>query len=321
MRSFFRRTAALAAGAAVLLSLSGCGEEEKQVGNIGDVKLEEGDVYAVISIMDYGDITAKLFPEAAPESAARFIAYSEQGYYDMKNIHRVIDNFAIQGGSLNGDGTDGEIPDADYVPIEVNENARHFYGALCFAANSKGSFAQFYIVDNNTPQDITGAIESLSAQLADESIVSRLLPEDKQTYEEYLNNLKKMPEAVLEKYETRGGLYALDGKETVFGQVIDGFDVLEKISGCEVVTGNEIDDRNKIASKPLDEIVIEKVEIIRIEPEVTEETTTKKGQKTTTTTQIVAETVETTTTEATTPVTEHTLDTLVSIETTQTPDE
>ncbi len=321
MRSFFRRTAALAAGAAVLLSLSGCGEEEKQVGNIGDVKLEEGDVYAVISIMDYGDITAKLFPEAAPESAARFIAYSEQGYYDMKNIHRVIDNFAIQGGSLNGDGTDGEIPDADYVPIEVNENARHFYGALCFAANSKGSFAQFYIVDNNTPQDITGAIESLSAQLADESIVSRLLPEDKQTYEEYLNNLKKMPEAVLEKYETRGGLYALDGKETVFGQVIDGFDVLEKISGCEVVTGNEIDDRNKIASKPLDEIVIEKVEIIRIESEVTEETTTKKGQKTTTTTQIVAETVETTTTEATTPVTEHTLDTLVSIETTQTPDE
>lgn len=315
MKGLLKRTVALAAGAMLCASLSGCGEESKSAGNIGDVKLEDGDVYAVISVMDYGDITAKLFPEAAPESVARFIAYSEQGYYDMKNIHRVIDNFAIQGGSLNGDGTDGEIPDADYVPIEVNENARHFYGALCFAANSKGSFAQFYIVDNKTPQDITGAIENLSAQLADESIVSRLLPEDKQTYEEYLNNLKKMPEAVLEKYETRGGLYELDGKETVFGQVIDGFDVLEEISECEVVTGNAIDDATGVASKPLDEIVIEKVEIIRIEPEVTEETTTKKGQKTTTTTQIIAETVETTTTEATTPETEHSLDTLVSIET------
>ncbi len=315
MKGLFKKTAVLAAGVMLLASLSGCGEESKQVGNVGDIKLEEGDVYAVISIMDYGDITAKLFPEAAPESAARFIAYSEQGYYDMKNIHRVIDNFAIQGGSLNGDGTDGEIPDADYVPIEVNENVRHFYGALCFAANSKGSFGQFYIVDNKTPQDITGAIESLSAQLADESIVSRLLPEDKQMYEEYLNNLKNMPEAVLEKYETRGGLYELDGKETVFGQVIDGFDVLEAISECEVVTGNAIDDETGKASKPLDEIVIEKIEIIRIEPEVTEETTTKKGQKTTTTTQIIAETVETTTAETTTPETEHSLDTLVSIET------
>lgn len=315
MNGFLKKTAALAAGAAMLITLSGCGEEKKAIGNIGDVKLEEGDVYAVISIMDYGDITAKLFPEAAPKSVERFIAYSEQGYYDMKNIHRVIDNFAIQGGSLNGDGTDGEIPDADYVEIEVNENARHFYGALCFAANSKGSYAQFYIVDNKTPQDITGAIENLSTQLSDESIVSRLLPEDKQTYEEYLNNLKKMPEAVLEKYEARGGLYELDGKETVFGQLIDGFDVLEAISECEVVTGNELDDKAGVASKPLDEIVIEKIEIIRIEPEVTEETTTKKGQKTTTTTQIVAESIETTTTEATTPATEHSLDTLVSVET------
>lgn len=316
MKGLLKRTAALAAGVVLCATLSSCGGEAKQIGNVGDVKLEDGDVYAVISIMDYGDITAKLFPDAAPESVARFIAYSEQGYYDMKNIHRVIDNFAIQGGSLNGDGSDGEIPDSDYVPIEVNDSARHFYGALCFAANSKGSFAQFYIVDNKTPQDITGAIENLSAQFADESIVSRLLPEDKQTYEEYLNNLKKMPEAVLEKYETRGGLYELDGKETVFGQVIDGFDVLEDISECEVVMGNAIDDVAGVASKPLDEIVIEKIEIIRIESEVTEETTTKKGQKTTTTTQIVAESVETTTTTATTPETEHSLDTLVSIETT-----
>lgn len=316
MRGYLKKVAALTAAAALICTAAGCGGEKKAVGNIGDVKLEDGDVYAVISIMDYGDITAKLFPEAAPKSVEKFIELAERDYYDMKTIHRVIDNFAIQGGSLNGDGTDGEIPDADYVPIEVNENARHFYGALCFAANSKGSFAQFYIVDNKTPQNITGAIENLSEQLADESIVSRLLPEDKKTYEEYLKNLKKIPQPVLEKYEAKGGLYELDGKETVFGQVIDGFDVLEKISSCEVVTGNEIDDREGISSKPLDAIVIENVEIIRIEPVQTEETTTKKGSKTTTTTQIVAETVETTTpAETTAPVTEHSLDTLVSIET------
>lgn len=315
MKRIFRKLAAITATMAMLASLASCGEE-KPVGNIGDVELMEGDVYAVIKIMDYGEITAKLFPEVAPESVKKFTELAERGYYDLKTIHRVIDNFAIQGGSLNGDGTDGEIPDADYVPVETSDHARHFYGALCFAANSKGSFSQFYIVDNNTPQDINAAITTLTEQLADESISSRLLPEDEQYYTDYLNNLKKIPEEVVEKYASTGGLYQLDGTQTVFGQVIDGYEVLEAITASEVVTGNAIDDENGTPSKPINSIVIESVEIIKIEPAETTEETKKGGKKTTTEPEdeIVAESIATTTPE-TTPetTTEKPLDTLVTI--------
>lgn len=314
------RKAAAAALAAMLLASSGCGEEPPD-GNIGDVTLETGDVYAVIHIMDYGEITAKLFPDIAPESTKQFTLLAKRDFYDMKTIHRVIDNYAIQGGSLNGDGTDGEIPDADYVPLETSEQARHFYGALCFAANSKGSFSQFYIVNQDKPQDISAVIESLSAQLADQELVARLLPEDKTYYENYLKKLQEMKPEVVEKYASAGGLYQLDGEATVFGQVIDGFDVLEKISSCEVVTGNEIDDRQGISSKPINAIVIEDIEIITIEPEETTTSETESGKKgkktsaTTTTPEIIAESI-TTTPETTTAAetTERTLGTLITFE-------
>ena len=199
MKGFIKKAAAMFLCAGLLLTASGCGEA-KPVGNIGDVELLEGDVYAIISILDYGEITAKLFPEVAPESVKRFTELAERGYYKNKTIHRVIDNYAIQGGSLNDDGTDGEIPDSRYVPLETSDAAYNFYGALCLAANSKGCYSQFYIVDNNTPQDIDKVIETLSSQLADEAIASRLLPEDKKYYEEYLNTLKAIPAEVKEKY-------------------------------------------------------------------------------------------------------------------------
>ena len=318
MKGFIKKAAAMFLCAGLLLTASGCGEA-KPMGNIGDVELLEGDVYAIISILDYGEITAKLFPEVAPESVKRFTELAERGYYNNKTIHRVIDNYAIQGGSLNDDGTDGEIPDSRYVPLEPSDAAYNFYGALCLAANSKGCYSQFYIVDNNTPQDIDKVIETLSSQLADEAIASRLLPEDKKYYEEYLNTLKAIPAEVKEKYASVGGLYQLDKKSNVFGQVIDGFDVLERITATEVVEGNSMDDEKGTPSKPINAIVIESVEIVKIEPEVTETTTTtKKGGKTEKTTEmeIEVETIATTTPPETEPpeTTTTTLGTLVSID-------
>lgn len=275
-----RKAAGLIAGVLLLISAGSCGDD-KVVGNLGDVKLEENDVYAEITIMDYGTMTAKLFEGAAPESVKRFIEFAELGYYNGTTIHRIIDNYMIQGGSLNGDGSDGEIPPNQYIPVETSNVAYNFYGALCFAASKNGSYGQFYIVDNHTPQDIDAIITKLTEQLADETITSRMLEEDKQYYQEYLNKLKAIPQEVKEKYARIGGLYELDGKNTVFGQVIDGFDVLKAVSAVEVVSGNPMDDKVGTPSKPIDPITIESIKIIRIESEVTEETTTTKKPKNT----------------------------------------
>lgn len=297
-----KRAAAAILAAAMIMTAAACGEEPV-VGNLGEVALEENDMYAVISVRDYGDITAKLFHGAAPNAVDRFVEYADRGYYDGTTIHRVIDEYVIQGGSLNGDGSDGKVPDSLYIPVETSPVTFNFYGALCLAASKKGCYAQFYIVDNDKPQDIDAVIDKLSEQLGNEEISARLLEEDKKKYQEYLDKLKAIPEEVKEKYKRVGGLYDLDGTSTVFGQVIDGFDVLKAITSVEVVSGNKSDDKQDMPSKPLQSIIIDSIKIIKIEPEVPEESTTTKKTvkaKKSTDDEVNAETLPTAASEDTT---------------------
>ena len=296
MLRFMKKAAAVILVAVMMISVSGCGEDPV-IGNLSEVRKEENanEIYAVISVRDFGDITAKLFPGAAPEAVGRFTENAELGYYDGKTIHRVIPDYVIQGGSLNGDGGDGNVPDSLYIPVETSPVTFNFYGALCLAASKKGCYSQFYIVTNHIPQDIDAVITKLSGQLADEAFSARLLEEDKKKYQEYLDKLKAIPEEVKEKYKRVGGLYDLDGTSTVFGQVIDGFDVMKAISAVELVTGNRSDDKAGMPSKPIESIVIDHIEIVRIEPveTTTEETTTKAGKTKKTSDEVNAETLPT----------------------------
>ncbi|MBR5089426.1 MAG: peptidylprolyl isomerase [Ruminiclostridium sp.] len=282
MLRIMKRAAAFLLTAVMIVSAASCGEEPI-TGNLGEVKREENanEVYAEITVRDFGKITAKLFPGAAPNAVERFTENAELGYYDGTTIHRIIPNYVIQGGSLNGDGSDGNVPDSLYLPVETTNVTFNFYGALCLAASKKGCYSQFYIVNNHEPQDIDAVIDKLTEQLSDETFASRLLEEDKKKYQDYLDKLKAIPKEVKEKYKRVGGLYDLDGTSTVMGQVIDGYDVLKAISAVEVVAGNKSDDKAGMPSKPLDPVIIERVQIIRIESAVTEETTeeTKKTAK------------------------------------------
>ena len=117
-------------------------------GNIGDVKLEKGDKYAVMTIKDYGDITIKLYPDAAPKGTQNFIDLANSGYYNGKTFHRVVADFMAQGGKDFTGKTDVEN-----FGIETNYNMRHFYGALCYANAMGKNSTEFYIVNNKKSQD------------------------------------------------------------------------------------------------------------------------------------------------------------------------
>ena len=271
---------ALGTAAALCLSfVAGCSSSKTPfMANTREAVLEEGDIFAVISIMDYGDITVKLFPTVAPNAVQRFITMAEHQYYDGRNIHRVVKDQLIQGGSLTGNGFDGEVANQEYFDIETNNYMRHYYGALCMASNAKGNYCQFYIVNNSTKVNIDEIAKKLKEDLNDADISAGLLESDKEYYNEYLKKLDEMPDEVKERYAQVGGIYDLDNTDTVFGQVVDGWDVLKALNNVETVAGNVTDDRNNIYSKPLDEIVIEKVVVIRITPEET--TTTEKTRAT-----------------------------------------
>lgn len=263
-----------------VLSLTAC-TKKAPAGNVAEeITIADGDKIADIVIEDYGTISVKLFPDLAPNAVDNFIKLAESGYYDGLKIHYVAKDECIRGGSLNGDGTGGTalIEDGQFG-VETHEDARNFYGAVGYVADQYGyNTATFYMVNNKKPADITqysaDLIKTEATNYADqkENIEEGDPLLEYLTYEEaYYTNLANMigkaSDDVVKKYAEKGGNPLWDGGFTVFGQIYAGFDVLDKLSGVDVVMGRE---GNK--TKPKTDIIIESVTITEYKtPEETEE--------------------------------------------------
>lgn len=248
-----------------LFGMTGCSEVE---GNVGEVTLKSGDLIAEIDIESYGTIYAKLFPDAAPVGVENFQKLADEGYYDGLTIHRVVADFMFQGGSLNGDGTGGDaLVNGGSFGIETNENVRHFYGALCYANAMGSNTTQFYIVNNSTSQDLSSYdketfeyyaeyYDALAESYADVDDANAYYSFQADYYRTMAEWITGASDEVVRKYADVGGTPTLDGNYTVFGQVYDGFDVIESISAVEVM-----DNGNSEVSKPIQEITISSVKV------------------------------------------------------------
>ena len=189
----------------------------------------KGEEIAVITT-NHGDIKIRLFPEIAPKAVENFKTHAKNGYYNGLTFHRVMNDFMIQGGDPQGTGMGGESIWGTPFEDEFDINYRNFRGSLSMAnsgPNSNGS--QFFIVQNSEVEE--GIIEQM-----------RELGEE-----------KGYPELVADAYEELGGAYWLDFKHTVFGQVFEGMDVVDKIAAVET---NEND-------KPVEDVIMKKVKIVK----------------------------------------------------------
>lgn len=150
-----------------------------------------------------GTITAQLFPKYAPKTVENFVKLAEKNYYDNVIFHRVIPDFMIQGGDPTGTGRGGESIYGHPFEDEFSEELFNFTGALSMAnagPNTNGS--QFFIVTNEHVSE--NMIEQMKAV--------------------------GYPQEIIDYYEKHGGTPWLDFHHTVFGQVLSGMDVVEKIS-------------------------------------------------------------------------------------------
>lgn len=239
-------------------------------GNTVEVAPKAGDLIATFEIENFGTIKAVLFPEAAPIGVENFQKLADSGYFKGLTIHRVVENFMLQGGSLNGDGTGGEalVNDGEFG-IETAQNARHFYGALCYANAQGRNSTQFYIVNNKEPQDlgdfnldryreIVEEGKSYIAQAESAGIAEAIEYYTFQTqyYQNTIDWVEGASDEIDALYKERGGTPFLDGNYTVFGQVYEGFDVIDSISGVEVK-----DNGSGEASKPVETITITNVTV------------------------------------------------------------
>jgi cyclophilin family peptidyl-prolyl cis-trans isomerase len=170
----------------------------------------------VVIHTNYGDIKVKLYNDT-PIHRDNFIELVKNGWYDGSNFHRVINQFMIQGGS----GKNG-APDPGYtLPAEFRPNHIHKKGALAAARkpdqvnpNKESSGSQFYIVQGQVFNE--GQLNQMSGRTG---IV-------------YTDEQKKL-------YETIGGTPHLDGSYTVFGEVVDGLEVVDAIAAVNTTKGNK----------------------------------------------------------------------------------
>ncbi|WP_105107098.1 peptidylprolyl isomerase [Streptococcus suis] len=178
-----------------------------------------------------GDITIKLFPEQAPLTVENFLTHAKEGYYNGTIFHRVIKDFMIQGGDPLGNGTGGEsiwagkgtTIDAGYgFKDEISAFLYNIRGSLSMANAGAGTNGSQFFINQNTT-DMSGQVSTSS-----------------------------YPGKIIEAYKN-GGNPNLDGKHTVFGQVIEGMDIVDKIASVETDSSD----------KPKTDVKIESIEIVK----------------------------------------------------------
>lgn len=94
---------------------------------------------------NHGDITIELNHDKAPKTAANFLQYAKDGFYEGTIFHRVIDGFMIQGGGMNADMSEKETRTA--VENEADNGLKNERGTLAMARtmNPHSATAQFFI--------------------------------------------------------------------------------------------------------------------------------------------------------------------------------
>lgn len=168
-------------------------------------EVKSGDVI-VEMVTNMGTVQIKMFPEVAPKTVANFVAHAKSGYYEGIIFHRIIKDFMIQGGDPTGTGMGGTSIYGEKFEDEFSMDVFHFHGALSMAnagPNTNGS--QFFIV------------HASEAPATKEQFVSGGWPEN-----------------AAEKYVELGGTPHLDGRHTVFGQVVVGLDIIDTIANVKV---------------------------------------------------------------------------------------
>ena len=190
-------------------------------------------------VTNYGRIVLLLYDET-PLHRDNFIKLATNRVFDGLLFHRVIEKFMIQGGDptskdaepgkMLGDGTLGYN-----VPAEFRPELFHKRGALCAAREGdmvnpkkESSASQFYIVQGRVWN--TEELDNLQKRMK-----------------------REIPAEQRDVYTTIGGTPFLDGEYTVFGEVIEGMEVVDKIAAVKC-------DKN---DRPLEDVRIEKVIVIK----------------------------------------------------------
>jgi len=186
--------------------------------SLSSIACAQGNKNTLIKIeTSLGDITVRLYDET-PKHRDNMIKLAEDGYFKDQIFHRVIANFMIQGGDPHSVGAEkgqrlGTGGPGYTIPAEFNSKLFHKKGVLSAARRGddvnpekESSGSQFYIVQG------------------------RVLTVDELMVLEQRGVHTAFSEEEVEAYTTLGGTPHLDGGYTVFGEVVEGLELIDAIA-------------------------------------------------------------------------------------------
>ena len=248
------------------------------------VGCSSGDSSRMVIVTNLGKIEVQLYANT-PEHSANFAKLAKEGYFDGTLFHRVIPGFMIQGGDPDsksaqpgaflGGGGPGYTVAAEFVSENI-----HRRGALAAARmgdqvnpEKASSGSQFYIVhgkiyteseldDLEMQVSVRNATEKIGQFVAEEEQAmldagETVVPDSVQirarrrASEWLLQNPYKMRAEDRKLYTTIGGAPHLDGEYTVFGEVVKGFNIVDKIAASDT------DDRDR----PRADVIIKRIRV------------------------------------------------------------
>lgn len=234
---------------------------------------------------NFGDIKVRL-DNSTPGHRDNFISLVKTGFYDSILFHRVIDDFMIQAGDPATKMEMNEENSANYIytiPAEINDSLYHRRGVIAAARQGDqvnperaSSGTQFYIVEGRTfNDDELDGIEDRINSTVQQAVFYKYLKAERDrvnesgdtktaaeiqefasilTYDEIAEmEPYVIPESRREIYRNEGGTPHLDWQYTVFGEVIEGMEVVKSIASVET------DNRDR----PVEEVIILEAKIVK----------------------------------------------------------
>lgn len=216
--------------------------------------------YLVTIKTEYGDMHAILYDET-PLHKENFIKLAKDGRFDSTTFYRIVQNFMIQGGDI--DTKEGNTPSKETIPAEFVKSKFHKKGALAAARQDErvnptkaSSWSQFYIVQGKkfSEEELTTDMEMMQKKVgaflqkeANQEILSELQSlYQAKNFDEYQKKIlslrpdieqefgislsKEVAPERIAAYTTIGGAPHLDDTYTVFGELLDGLEIVDKIA-------------------------------------------------------------------------------------------
>ena len=238
----------------------------------------------IVSIKtDFGEIKVKLYDDT-PKHKANFTKLVSEGFYNDLLFHRVINKFMIQGGDPNSKNADptaqlGGGSPGYTIPAEINPKYFHKKGALAAARlggprnpGKESSGCQFYIVQGTIFR--SGQLDTMELninmqrkdamlrehfQAVNDKFTGFKEKNDKEGFDKLVAKIRTEVDSIYDAgpkfsmskeqrdaYTTIGGYPSLDGEYTIFGEVIEGLDVVDKIAAVKTNGANRPEENVKM---------------------------------------------------------------------------